>query len=163
MLRGTIVLAAMAAIWCELGLLLTQAPFAWFAGPLIVSLAVVLAARAAFRSVPPRSDAEERRVGRIMRDCIVIEAIGITVTASILATTGRNFFIPDAIAIVVGLHFLPMAWRLPLQLYYATAAAMLLAGLLDMLEPAVFGIRVLCVTCGMVLWATCCVRVATRT
>ena len=143
--------------------MLTQAPAAWFAVPPLISLVVFMAARATFRSVPARSAIEEKRVGKIMRDCIAIEAIGITLTAPILANTGRGTFVPAAIATFVGLHFLPMAWRLPSPLYNGTAAAMILAGLVNMLEPAMFGIRALCLACGIALWATCSVRIATRT
>ncbi len=163
MLTGVIVLAIMAAIWCDLGVWLTQAPPAWFAVPPLISAAVCLAARATFRNVPSRSAVEEKRVGRIMQECIAIEAVGITLTAPVLANIGRGTFIPAAIAVFVGLHFLPMAWRLPAPFYNATAATMIVAGLLNMLVPARFGVGALSVVCGLALWVTCSVRIATRT
>ena len=163
MLTGIIVLAVMAALWCELGLLLTQAPSAWLALPPLISVVFFFAARATFRNVSPRSATEEKRLSKIMRQCIAIETVGITLTAPILANSGRGTFIPAAIAMFVGLHFFPMAWRLPWPSYNITAVAMILAGLLNLLEPATFGIRALSVTCGLTLWATCSVRIATRT
>ena len=162
MLTGITVLSVMAAIWCLLGLVLTQAPLVWFAAPLLVSSAFILVARGRLRSAPPRSVAEEQRVGKIMGRCIAFEGVGITLTATVLANTGLAAFIPADIAVFVGLHLLPMARGLPVRLYYATAGLMIAAGVSNVLEPSQFGIRPLSLTCGVVLWLTTAIRIAGR-
>ena len=84
------------------------------------------------------------------------EGIAIAPVALILANTGENRLIPAAIAIIVGLHFLPIARGTPRPLNYATGAAMIAAG--------VAGLRLIdggavALICTGVLWATCLVMI----
>ncbi len=154
MLRGNAVLVVMAAVWCELGFFLTRVPLAWFVVPPVVSVAVFMAARRVFARLPARSAEEERRIRRLVGLWSAAEGIGFAVVGTVLANTGLAALIPAALAIIVGLHFLPLARGTPNLLYYATGIAMMGAGVADMLAPAEFGVLALTVACGAVLWAT---------
>lgn len=154
MLRGNVVLVVMAAVCCDLGFFLTRAPWAWFLVPAVVSASLVLVARRAWARLPARSAEEERRIGRLVGLWSAAEGIGFAVVGTILANTGLAALIPAALAVIVGLHFLPLARGIPNRLYYATGVAMIAAGLADMLAPGEFGVRALGVSCGVVLWAS---------
>lgn len=72
-----------------------------------------------------------------------------------VARRGRRDLIVSLIALIVGLHFLPLAWIFGANLYYVTGAAIVAASL------TAFGLRerrqrqaVTCLACGIVLWLT---------
>ena len=121
---GLSVLAVMAAIWACMGLLLWQAAPAALAAPVIVSALIYLASRRPARNLVPRTAAEEERIGRLVGFWSLAEGIAIAPVAFILANTGLGRLIPAAIAIIVGLHFLPLARGTPRPLNYATGAGM---------------------------------------
>jgi hypothetical protein len=62
-------------------------------------------------------------------------------------------------AVIVGLHFLPLARGIPIRLYYATGAGIILVGLCSLLLPA--GDRPATVGLGVaaMLWASFIARV----
>lgn len=154
MLRGNAVLVIMAAVWCELGFFLTRAPVAWFVVPPIISVVVFMAARRVFARLPARSAEEERRIGRLIGLWSAAEGIGFAIVGTALANTGLPALIPAALAVIVGMHFLPLARGMPNRLYYATGIAMIGAGVANILAPDGFGVRALTVACGAVLWVT---------
>lgn len=72
-----------------------------------------------------------------------------------VARRGRRDLIVSLIALIVGLHFLPLAWIFGAKLYYVTGAAIVAASL------AAFALRerrqrqaVTCLACGIALWLT---------
>jgi hypothetical protein len=72
-----------------------------------------------------------------------------------VARRGRRDLIVSLIALIVGLHFLPLAWIFGAQLYYLTGAVIVTASL------AAFALRerrqrqaVTCLACGITLWLT---------
>ena len=154
MLRGNAVLVVMAAVWCELGFLLTRVPVAWFLVPPLVSAAVFLAARRVFARLPARSAEEQRRIGRLVGLWSAAEGIAFAVVGTVLTNTGSAALIPAALAVIVGAHFLPLARGMPNRLYYATGTAMIAAGAAGVLAPGEFSVLALTVACGAVLWVT---------
>ena len=144
----------MGAAWWVLGFLLSGAPVWWCVVPVLVALAIFAWARAVFRGCAPRSAEEERRIGKLIGRWSAAEGVGIGVAAFVLGSIGEAAFIPSAIAVIVGLHFFPLARGVPMGMYYLTGAALLAAGVGTLAAPAVFGVRALGLVCGVVLWGT---------
>ncbi len=86
----------------------------------------------------------------------MVEGIVIGAVVLILGATGRARLIPAAIAIMVGLHFLPIARGVPRSLNYATGAGMIAAGAAGLRSPDTGAVAL---ACAAVLWATCIVMI----
>jgi hypothetical protein len=63
------------------------------------------------------------------------EALLIALASIILSANGLDDFIVPVIALIVGLHFLPLAWLFQVQVYYVTGARMSLVAVVTL--PAV--------------------------
>ena len=83
----------------------------------------------AFR-LPPRSDAPQvgERIGRVVGLWSVVEAILIFLTIRLSLRTKRPQLIAPTIAIIVGLHFIPLAISFPEPRYFAAAVALVVVG-----------------------------------
>ncbi len=156
MIPGFAVLTSMAVIWAELGLFWWKAAPVTFAGPVLISALIYVAAKGPAHNLTPRTKAEERRIGKLVGFWSLAEGIVIAPAALILANTGEERLIPAAIAIVVGLHFLPLARGTPRPLNYATGAVMTVVGLTGLW--AIDGGTV-ALSCACVLWATCLIMI----
>ena len=113
-MRGAIwVLNIFAAIWATIGL----AGFGWpaMAVPIVISTALIVWASRVPARV--RTAADAKRIGRLIGTWIVVQGIAIFATFALSPKLG----IPDAavpiLAIIVGLHFLPLARGIPMPVY----------------------------------------------
>lgn len=87
------------------------------------------------------------------------EIIALNIVANVLLSRHRIGYLMPAIAVIVGLHFIPLAKPFRANRYYATAAVMTLAGFAAMLALgsglAVTHVDVTVdVICAMALWLT---------
>jgi uncharacterized membrane protein len=57
------------------------------------------------------------------------EGVAIFVTAMVLLNLGRRDLVVPAVAIIVGLHFLPLALWLPAPIFYIPAALLVAIGM----------------------------------
>ena len=80
----------------------------------------------------------DARAERLIARSSIAEGILIPVVAMTLANTGHNDLVLPGIALVVGLHFLPMAYAIPSRPFYLLAAALILAAAAGMVlhQPA---------------------------
>ena len=151
------IMAAFGALWWFLGLALSG-----HGG--LASLAPGLAAAAALVVIawrqPPLpeqgSDADRRRVNRVVGIASGAEGVGILVAVNVVANLGRPDLVMPAVAIVVGLHFLPLARWLPAPGYYLTGLLMCALGVGACWVQDLAARQVLIGT-GMaaLLWLTC--------
>src|SRR2546423_7828230 len=123
---GIIVLNVFAALWGGAAILSAHLALWLLAVPLLVSGGMIAWAERAVRHVPPRPD--RGRIGRGVGIWSAVEGVAILVAVNVLRNLGLADAIGPAIAIIVGLHFLPLARGIPVRLYYATGAAIVLAG-----------------------------------
>ncbi|HXM17315.1 MAG TPA: hypothetical protein VN934_00725 [Candidatus Tumulicola sp.] len=73
----------------------------------------------------------------------------------LVARQGRRDLIVSLIALIVGLHFLPLAWIFGAKLYYLTGGVIAAASLAALaLRERRQRQAVTCLACGMVLWLT---------
>jgi hypothetical protein len=151
------IMAAFATLWWCLGLA-QSGHGSWTAiavGFAASAALVVLAARQP--ALPaPGGDANRRRINRLVGIASGAEGVAILVAINVLAALGRQDLINPAIAIVVGLHFLPLARWLPAPGYYLTALLMCALGMAACLVTDLAG-RQLLTGAGMaaLLWLTC--------
>jgi hypothetical protein len=108
-------------------------------------------------STPPaeRSEEEEHRIGRLVGIASGVEGIMIFAAINILSNIGKSDLLPAVIAIIVGLHFLPLARWIPAKLYYLTAIILVLLGILGFfISDADLRLKIVCIGSAWTLWIT---------
>jgi hypothetical protein len=152
-MRGGIwVLNIMAFVWAAAGLYLTSHPLWWLVVPAAVSAALLVWAQRALREVSPPATGEH--VGRVVGIWSAIEGVAIFVTANVLINMHRPDAVMPAIAIIVGLHFFGLAKGIPVRLYYATGAALVVTGIVALVAPPWHVPLALGVTAAVILWVS---------
>jgi len=160
MRSGVVVLGVFALLWAGAALISAGCPLWLIAGPLTISAALCLWA---FRTpVPPRTPEEGRRIGRAVGLWSAVEGIAILAAINLLPRFGAAAAIPSAIAIIVGLHFLPLARALSRPLYYATGAAQVALGAASLLVLPPLRLPLLGAGAALVLWASAAALIAGR-
>jgi hypothetical protein len=159
MLFGVIIVNIFAAVWCELGMSHLPMANAARALPPMISLWLVVAGARALRRLPARDRAEAKRIGRLIGIWAGAEGAAMLVTAPILGMLGLQADILPALAIIVGLHFVPLAHGIPCKPYYAVAAAMILAAAVALALPAADRAPVSGIASGVALWVSVVLRI----
>lgn len=125
---AVIVMSTFAAIWWMIGAaqrgrgsLLLDAVGIGISG-LLVALDWLRGGRSATRE-------ERKRRGRIVGITSAVEGAAILAAVNVLVSLGRRDLIAPAVAIIVGLHFLPLARWLSAPIYYLTAALLVAVGI----------------------------------
>jgi hypothetical protein len=77
-------------------------------------------------AVYSRSDG--RRIGRVVGIASTIEGLAIFAAFQVLVNVHATDLMLPVTAIIVGLHFIPLARWIPARLYYATGALLILLG-----------------------------------
>lgn len=119
------VLNIFAAIWGVVA-------FAGFQPHWLMAIPVAISAGLIFRAqqfeLPERSAEDERRAKRLVMIWSAVEGVAIFLAANFCINFGAKDAVAPAIAIIVGLHFLPLAHSMPVPLYYATGILLILVG-----------------------------------
>lgn len=100
---------------------------------------IATAARRRLRGEPAAVMRPDARAQRIIRWASIAEGVGIPLVATALANTGHGDAVLCGIGLVVGLHFLPMAYAIPFPSFYALAAAIVLAAAVGFALPQPLG------------------------
>ena len=171
-LRGRIVGAAIlslfGSVWCTLALAFWAARPSWSipatALATIVLIGLCILRLMALRGIPsvddPAAAAKGKRTGIFFGIIFGVEGGLIALCSALLARAGLDTWIPMAAAVIVGLHFLPLARLFEVRLYYWTGAIIVVAMLgCSLIRDAVA--RQLCAGLAMaaVLWLTAVVVV----
>ncbi|MEA3053632.1 MAG: hypothetical protein QOG72_2535 [Sphingomonadales bacterium] len=145
-----LVLTVFAAAWAWAALRLSGgAPGLAFL-PIAVSLALLAWGWRGSPAFPSRG----RHVGRVVWLWSSIEVAALLVTTNVLQNLGRGDLMFPLAAIIVGLHFFPLARAIPVRLYYATGAGFLVAGAAGLLVPPAERPMVVGMSAALTLWAT---------
>lgn len=72
----------------------------------------------------PVARSTEKDMGRRFALVSTLEIVSIIVASNVLAANNRDEFIPLAISLIVGVHFLPLAAVFQVPVYYLTGAVM---------------------------------------
>ncbi len=134
---GAIIMSFFAAVFASMTLLLQLKctglelgiPFIGFAG---IATAAMLAMR-----LPGDGFVRPEGSGRVMLWSSIGEGIGLFIVANLLANLGHRDVLLPAMALVVGLHFVPIAYWAPFRPLYNLAAVIILGGIvgLSMNQP----------------------------
>lgn len=157
-MAGVVLMCIFAGAWWWAGVALSGQPTALgLVGP-VISLVVIGVVRLFMRSGVAPDAAERKRAGRVLGWAVAFEAIAIVVAINVLRALHQEDLTLPAIAVIVGLHFLPLASGLRLRRYYISAAALVLLGGGSVFVDA--AVRPLVVGAGSaaVLWLTCLSR-----
>lgn len=158
MRTGNTILVAFALIWIGIAAFWSgYGSFALYGAALAVSGLVLYAT---WRRPEPKISSEaEARIGRVVGIASAGEGIAIPIAAIVLANLGLGAYVVDAVALIVGLHFLALAYWMPLRLYYATGAVMIGIAVSGLWigDPALRVFTVAAV-CACMLWASAIVR-----
>ena len=150
---GVAILGVFGAVWCGWGLWLWRGgPDVWLALPVAAALAFLAGARAARRA--PVDPQFHKRLTRLFRIASIIEVAAIWVAVYLLGRNGRADLAPHAIAMIVGLHFIPVAWMAPLPRYFLVAGAMVMVATGALILPASVQTIAVCIGSAAVLWTT---------
>jgi len=160
---GAAILTLFGSAWCILALALWPTHPVWSipAGSVatIVLLALCVMRLTALRNVPsihdPVAAAKGKRAGMRFGIIFGTESGLIWLCATLLARFGLSIWIPIAVAVIVGLHFIPLARVFEVPLYYWTGVLSVL-GMLGCSLIREAGTRLLCAGLIMaaVLWLT---------
>ena len=105
------------------------------------------------------------RVRRRFRLVGIVEGLGIGVVVFACARLGRPEFIPALVALVVGLHFFPLASLFRVPLYHATGAGLCLVAVVTPLVASPLGAQTVAwqvvpgLGAAVILWATSAILV----
>lgn len=149
-MRGGIwVLNIFALAWAAAAVLTTHRPTWWLIAPLLVTVAILV--WASRQPVPAQADGA--RIGRLIGMWSAVEGAAIFVAINGLLMLGRADAIMPVIAILVGLHFLPLARGIPVRFYYATGAALVAVGVAGLGTPATVSTPIaLAGAAAVILW-----------
>jgi hypothetical protein len=153
-MRGGIwVLTIMAAIWGVAAVMIGRAP-AWLAiAPVAISAGLLLWAQR--QPVGTGNPVEGDHVGRVVGIATAVECVAIFLAANVLINLHQPTLVMPAIAIIVGLHFIPLARWIPVPLYYRTGGALVVAGLAAILLPAENRAMATGIASALILWVSC--------
>lgn len=168
---GIIVAALFAAAWANWSrLLLVRLPTPWpwliAVAAIAISVMLVLAGIALVRhgrasAAADADDAGGARTTMRRRFLLVLagEIIALNLVAFLLFRHGLPQYLGPAFAIIVGLHFFPLASTFGARHFHATAVVMTVAGVLAVLaiasgSRAVTAAGLAEIACAVTLWAT---------
>lgn len=149
---GAIIMSFFGAVFFAMAVV----PTAGWRTPLLVvpCLAFALLTAAAVRVL--RSGAAvvtpDARAERVITWATVGEGIAIPVLVTVLDNTGHHAWRLSGIALIVGLHFLPMAYAIPFAPFYALGAALVAAAAVGTMLPAPLGGIVAGLSASAALW-----------
>jgi hypothetical protein len=124
---GAIIMSFFGAVFAALTLafglgwrgLMLALPFAVFA---VIALAAAAVIRRPGEGIAPSKQAE-----RVILWSTMGEGVGLFVASNLVTNLGHREMLLPAMALVVGLHFLPMAYAIPFRPFYALGIALLAA------------------------------------
>jgi hypothetical protein len=160
---GAAILTLFGGLWCILALVYWPARPVWgipaASAATFVLLVICILRLMASAKLPdshdPAAAAKGKRAGILFGIIFGVEAGLIALSSALLANSGLGDWIPVAVGIIVGVHFLPLAYVFEVPLYYGTGALTVI-GILGCLSIHAVGLRLLCVGLVMagVLWLT---------
>lgn len=145
-----LVLSFFAATWASAGLLVSGETPDLILIPIALSLALVFYGWRGQHTLRPRS----ANAGKILGLWSAVEGLALFVTAIVLQKLDRDDLMFPAMAMIVGLHFFPLARGIPAPSYYATGGALVFAGLIGFILPPAERAIVVGMCAALILWAT---------
>ena len=134
--------------------LLAIGPLVFFALAAIASHKIRRSARGAYSPSP--------KAARVMSLSSAAEGVAIPIVALTLANTGHADATLPGIALVVGLHFLPMAWAIPFRFFYVLAAVLVTVACTGFLVGQPNGSILVGYVASLTLWTASILAIARK-
>jgi hypothetical protein len=147
---ASVVLNVFAALWAWVGLKLSGAAPWLTLVPAFVSLGLLAWGWRGAGVVPARGS----HVGKVVALWSAVEVIALLIAANLLEQFHRPDLMLPIGATIVGLHFFPLARGIPVKLYHATGAGLIVVALVGLLVPAADRAIVAGMGAALVLWGT---------
>jgi hypothetical protein len=126
------------------------------AGPLLafpfLVFALIAVAAALVIRLPGTGIVLPERAGRMIMWSSIGEGVGLGLVANVLINLHRPDLLPPAMALIVGLHFLPIAVAAAFRPFWLLGGALLLAALAGFLLGAPLGGEVAGLAAALALW-----------
>ncbi len=156
MRAGSIIMSFFAVIWWAAG---TQnsdwSPIVSFGIPVAVLAYLFIIGKKGGTTPAKVSKQEGRRIGRLVGIASSVEGILIFAAVNILINSEKPDLISPTIAIIVGIHFFPLARWIPAKLYYYTGLILIIIGILGFFIPGtVLRLEFVCLGSALTLWIT---------
>jgi hypothetical protein len=128
-ISGAIILAFFGSLWVTLTLVLGFDVRGWAVGLPFLSFVVITLAALHVHRMPGERRRPSERAGRIIMWSSIGEGLAIPAAIVAVEAMHRPDWTLPAMAVVVGLHFLPMAMLIPFHRYYIPCVVLVLTGL----------------------------------
>jgi hypothetical protein len=154
---GVAIICCFAAIWWGVGVASGgYGTVPWFAVGVAISLGCIAGAVRRDLAAPRARRAATHRGLATVGVASAAEGVAMLVTVNVLNWLGLPSYALCGIAVIVGLHFVPLARALPYGgVYHYTAAALVAVGLAGCLLPETGRNLFVGVGAACVIWATC--------
>lgn len=129
------------------------------AAPLVPTGLIMLMALQVIR-LPGEGAIPSKRGKRAIVWSSTAEGVGIFVGANIVINLHRADLILPVMALVVGLHFLPIAWGLAFRPFYGLGAVLIVVAIIGMMAPAPIGGVISGLSAALALWIASAFAVA---
>lgn len=153
---AALIMTVFGGVWCTLALISASPTPAW-AVILVVAVTMTLAGFAllAQRRAVPLPEDEQHRVSRLVGRTSAAQGLAIPMGIGLLNMLHRGEYIAPLVALLAGLHFLPLARWLPAPAYYLTGGAFLAVAAIgaSTTDPAHRNV-IVGMTAGSLLWLT---------
>lgn len=126
---GIIILNIFAALWAVLALATAQQPWWELAFPPLLSLGLINWAFMRTQGDAAPDPAARKRTVRIVSIASAVEGLLIFAAVNVLHLIHRTDLTIAAVAIIVGIHFWPLALGLKVPLYWTTGLLLVLVGI----------------------------------
>jgi len=120
--------------------------------PVLVFAVIAGIAWRLIRYAPPGAYEPDAKAEKVISWASIAEGVGIPVVATALGITGHHNLVLPGIAVVVGLHFFPMAYAIPFRPFYALAVFLLLAAAAGFVLKQPEGAVIAGVAAALALW-----------
>ncbi|HUD90227.1 hypothetical protein [Sphingobium sp.] len=108
---------------------------------------------------PGGGSALSEKAKRILMWSSIGEGIGIFIAMNIVINMDRPEWRPPAMALVVGLHFLPIAYGAAFRAFYILGAVLIAVALVGFVLPTPYGGEFAGVAAALCLWVTSAISV----
>jgi hypothetical protein len=124
-----IILGFFAAIWWVGGVQFGHAPIGLAVVGPVISILLIVVARGRLKGQPARPPADKKRIGRVVALASSGEGVAMAVAGNVLLNLHALEYLFPVMAVIVGLHFLPLAKWIPAPMYYVASLLLVLIGL----------------------------------
>ncbi len=152
--RSALFMAVFGVVWAAAGVVLLVVAFALASALCLGSVRLWRAARGLPSDDSPRAEARRRHSSRRFSLVFGLQGAAIALVIVLLGRYALATFIPAVVALIVGLHFFPLAKLFGARAYHVTGAALCALALVAFLLAPAWRLPFVGLGCASALFAT---------